>query len=402
MNHDLPLFCRLLYNAAGFPVWLYSGDEMIYAFPEEAALYPPAKEYLDTIRCWKKQMVCYQSDMTCYYGYFLLPEGREIMLGPVSSISYDRTMLLTMRGHFHIPKENAQAFESFMTRIPVTNIAAFVYFLTYSYYLLTGICITMDDLVGAGEDFSPLFQNVHNQYLEEIYQPEDELAYEHVYYQENRFLNIIEHGNIETLSSFSSVQIPNYLWNLPTDNLEYLKYASVVLLSLSSRAAIRGGLSCEFSFRMEESYMQKIIRMQTAESIGLLLTQAVADFTAHVAGLKLTHRSDNMLMEAIRYIQENCTQAITVCDVAAHVGYSRTYLSRKFKEELHFNVSSFIMRCRLEHAKELLRYTDKSLSEISACLNFSSQSHFQRAFRDAFHVTPLAYRKTGDTEQDTD
>ena len=401
MRYNLPLFCRLLYHATGYPVWLYDGGEVIYAFPEEASLYPPAEEYLDTIRRWKKQMVCYQTDLTYYYGYFLLPEGQEIMLGPVSSISYDKDKLYAMRRQLQVPKEQAMVFEAFMTKIPTTNIGTFVHFLTYSYYLLTGECITMDDLVGAGEDFSPLYQNVHNQYLEEIYQPADELAYENIYWQENRLLNIVEHGNIETLPDFSRIQIPNYLWNLPTDNLEYLKYTSIVVLALVCRAAIRGGLSCGFSFRMEESYMQKIISMRSAESIGVLLAHAVTDFTSHVAGLKLIHRSDNMLMEAIRYVQENCTQAITVCDVAAHVGYSRPYLAKKFKEELHFSVSSFIMRCRLEKAKELLRYTAKSLSEISACLGFSSQSHFQKAFRDAFGTTPLAYRRTGDIRQDT-
>lgn len=398
MNYDLPLLCKLLYHATEFPVYLYCEEKLIYAFPEEAAQYPPAGKYLETIRLWKKQMVCYQSDLTTYYGYFLLPEGHEIMLGPVSNINYDKNTLNTMRRQFQIPKENAGTFEAFLTKIPVTNIATFVHFLTYSYYLLTGECITMDDLIGAGEDFSPLYQNVHHRYLEEIYQPADEQDYENIYWQENRLLSMVEHGNTETLANFSDIHLPRYQWNLPTDNLEYLKYTSVVVLSLASRAAIRGGLSCDFSFRIEESYMKKIIILKTSESIGLLLAQALSDFTSHVAGLKLIHRSDNMLMEAIRYIQENCTQAITVSDVAARVGYSRTYLAKKFKEELHFTVSSFVMRCRLEHAKELLRYTDKSLSEISACLGFSSQSHFHKAFREAFSVTPLVYRRTETSE----
>ena len=401
MRYDLPLLCRLLYRASEYPVWLYAGNKVIYAFPEDAYLYPPAQKYLDTIRLWKKHMACYQTDLTYYYGYFLLPEEQEIILGPISSISYDRDMLFNMRRQLQIPKEQASMFEAFMNKIPVTNIGTFVHFLTYSYYLLTGECITMNDLVGAGEDFSPLYQNVHNQYLEEIYQPTDEISRANIYWQENRLLSIVEHGNIERLPDFSRIQLPNYLWNLPTDNLEYLKYTSIVMLSLASRAAIRGGLSCDFSFRMEESYMRKIINMNTAESIGVLVTHAITDFTSHVAQLKFIHRADNMLMESIRYIQENCTQAITVCDVAAHVGYSRTYLAKKFKEELHFNVSSFIMRCRMEKAKELLRYTTKSLSEISACLGFSSQSHFQKAFRDTFHITPLTYRRTGEIKQDT-
>ncbi len=396
MIYDFSLLCKLLYHATDFPVYLYQKKNLSLSFPEKALDYPPASEYLNTIRRWKKQMVCYQSDLTSYYGYFLLPDDTEILIGPVSNVSYSQEMLSSMRRKLGISKTEESSFHSFMSEIPVINTSVFVHFLTYSYYLLTGECITIDDLIGAGEDFSPLYQKVHNQYLEDIYEPQstNDSDSEKIYWQEKRLMDIVEHGNTETLSVFSDLQVPHYFLDLHTDNLEYLKYTSITVLTLASRAAIRGGLSCDYSFRIEESYVRKIISLKTAESVGLLLAQALFDFTSHVAALKLTQRSDNMLMDALRYIQENCTQAITVCDVASHVGYSRTYLSRKFKEELHFSVSSFIMRCRLEHAKELLRYTNKSLSEISACLNFSSQSHFQKAFKEAFQVTPLAYRRT--------
>ena len=80
-------------------------------------------------------------------------------------------------------------------------------------------------------------------------------------------------------------------------------------------------------------------------------------------------------------------------DVAEHIGRSRSYLTNKFKKELGFDVSSFIMRCRLEEAKSLLTYSDKTLSEISTYLCFSSQSYFQNIFKKKYGITPLNYRK---------
>ena len=41
----------------------------------------------------------------------------------------------------------------------------------------------------------------------------------------------------------------------------------------------------------------------------------------------------------------------------------------------------------------LLKYTDKSISSISVYLGFSSQSHFNHAFKKITNKTPIEYRK---------
>ena len=58
-----------------------------------------------------------------------------------------------------------------------------------------------------------------------------------------------------------------------------------------------------------------------------------------------------------------------------------------------FTIGSFITRCKLEEAKSLLTYSEKSLAEISNYLCFSSQPHFQSLFKKQYHMTPLEYRK---------
>ena len=50
------------------------------------------------------------------------------------------------------------------------------------------------------------------------------------------------------------------------------------------------------------------------------------------------------------------------------------------------------MRCKLEEAKSLLTYSDKSLIEISNYLCFSSQSYFQNVFKKKYGMTPKQYR----------
>lgn len=49
-------------------------------------------------------------------------------------------------------------------------------------------------------------------------------------------------------------------------------------------------------------------------------------------------------------------------------------------------------RCKLEESKSLLTFTEKSLAEISSHLCYSSQSHFQNAFKKQYGLTPMQYR----------
>lgn len=107
------------------------------------------------------------------------------------------------------------------------------------------------------------------------------------------------------------------------------------------------------------------------------------------------HITDGCIQKAIRYIQQNTNQHLTVGDVASYVGFSKSYFSAYFKKTLGFSVSAFILRCKLEEGKELLQYTNKSISTISTFLCFSSQSHFQTAFKKQFGITPAEYRRNG-------
>ena len=116
-------------------------------------------------------------------------------------------------------------------------------------------------------------------------------------------------------------------------------------------------------------------------------------FAEKVRDARMPVSTDGMIQNAIRFIQQNVCEHITVADVAEHVGFSRSYFSSYFKKELGFSVSAFILRCKMEEAKQLLKNTDKSVSVISSYLCLSSQSHFQSAFKRQYGVTPLQYRK---------
>ena len=93
------------------------------------------------------------------------------------------------------------------------------------------------------------------------------------------------------------------------------------------------------------------------------------------------------------YIYNHLHEAIPVQDLAGLTGLSPSYLSTLFKREMGQSISEYIMAKKMEAARNMLQYTEYSSAEISSILNFSSQSHFIRAFKRYAGETPKRYRE---------
>lgn len=80
--------------------------------------------------------------------------------------------------------------------------------------------------------------------------------------------------------------------------------------------------------------------------------------------------------------------------MAQTVGLTPSHFCRIFKQATRMTPHQFVMRTRLEKARDLLTTTNLSIGEIAETLGFNSQSHFTRAFRD-FTGRPPGVWRTG-------
>lgn len=103
---------------------------------------------------------------------------------------------------------------------------------------------------------------------------------------------------------------------------------------------------------------------------------------------------EGRLDACLEYIKNNIEESLSLKSIADYCGYNPTYLSRKFKKVYGINLNKFILEMRLTVAANYLENSNKTLSEISEDLNFSSQSHFQNTFKMVYQITPMAYRKS--------
>ncbi len=79
--------------------------------------------------------------------------------------------------------------------------------------------------------------------------------------------------------------------------------------------------------------------------------------------------------------------------LARLVPLSISQLDRRFKLLFQLTPQQFLLRVRLNAAREMLVSSDESISHISLGVGFFDQSYFTRQFRRQTGMTPLAYRR---------
>ncbi len=97
------------------------------------------------------------------------------------------------------------------------------------------------------------------------------------------------------------------------------------------------------------------------------------------------------LKRAIDYIHAYIAEDICLDSVASQLGLSRYYFCRLFKRSTGYSPYQYIIRCRVERAKELLKQGRLTLGEVAIACGFSHQSHLHRHFKRLTGVTPQRF-----------
>lgn len=103
--------------------------------------------------------------------------------------------------------------------------------------------------------------------------------------------------------------------------------------------------------------------------------------------------SEEVIHHVHAYLTEHLSERITIEDLSKQFLMNPTTLKKVFKDVYGNSLASHIKQHRMEKAAELLRDTDKSISEIALAVGYESQSRFAAAFKEAYLLLPTAYRK---------
>lgn len=94
------------------------------------------------------------------------------------------------------------------------------------------------------------------------------------------------------------------------------------------------------------------------------------------------------LHQVTDYIKDSLDQDLSLIDLAALVQMSPFYFARLFKQSTGLAPHQFVIRCRVERAKELLMRAEVAIADIATEVGFANQSHLNRHFKRIVGVTP--------------
>jgi len=114
-------------------------------------------------------------------------------------------------------------------------------------------------------------------------------------------------------------------------------------------------------------------------------------------GLKSNHTQKSKTVspeieKVITHIQEHISEDFSLENLAEIAGFEKNYFLRKFKKQTGCTPMVFIRDARLEKAKELLKFSDMSITQIAFATGFKSIHYFSKVFYENLHVRPLEYR----------
>ena len=133
-------------------------------------------------------------------------------------------------------------------------------------------------------------------------------------------------------------------------------------------------------------------REARTSALTTLLASRLFELTTAEISLQ-SNQSYSTVAKAMAYIEAHLANPISLEEVAAASGYSRTYYSRLFKEIVGINFSDYLERERIELACNLLENENVSITEVSYAVGFNSTSSFWRAFKKRKSVSPREWKK---------
>lgn len=118
---------------------------------------------------------------------------------------------------------------------------------------------------------------------------------------------------------------------------------------------------------------------------------------AHNADHPVGAQNTDKISELISRVKMVPNLSITVAECAAFCNMSKAHFARTFKRTAGQSPVQFMLGIRIDRAKELLDFTDKSIADIAEASGFSDQNYFARTFKKVTGLTPTQYRNTGRT-----
>lgn len=150
---------------------------------------------------------------------------------------------------------------------------------------------------------------------------------------------------------------------------------------LTEKIALQVGLCRLYDLNQFQSWEELILYYQR---ISLLLLQTIE---------KEENDSRKRTISQVKaFIQSNLHRALSLNEIANAVNYNSTYLSRLFHQITGESISQYMLRIKMEKAKNYLTHSNETVQSIAEKLGFVSSQYFSMVFKKYAGLSPRDYR----------
>ncbi len=394
-NDNLSYLCRTIGGLAGIPVRAYRSGRRIDYFSLASFPVDPIKPYEAKILSIEGPLGYFLTPQSQYYG-LVKAKGVAIIIGPTSQSKLNQKALDELCIGCDVPKDETEDFAKAMDGLISFPLESLLQTLCSINFALSGEKKTLADITIYGKEQTRIENELAKEQAERRLSPSstpNEIKEEHntIFYEET-LLSYVRHGDTYGLKELIASSPAISPGTLSPDAMRQTKNTFIVVATLSSRAAIRGGLDANEALSLSDSYIQKCESLSLFEPLTNLQVRMIVDFTERVERLKLGKTPTKLLKDVANYAQKHLSEPVSVSSLAKSLYLSRTYLEARFKKETGMTLTSFLQGEKIDEGKRLLRYSEKPISSIASCLGFSSPGHFAFAFKKATGLSPKEYR----------
>ena len=155
------------------------------------------------------------------------------------------------------------------------------------------------------------------------------------------------------------------------------------------RERYRALLDAVLRLAAADSYVRD---MQIAEKLTELLTCLMED--AWSPGQTFIPGTKRLSVREVRaYIGEHYGEKLSLDNLSKGFFINKYYLAKIFKEQYGYTVNACIAQVRIGKAKELLRFSDRTVEAIGFECGFTDPNYFARCFKKVEGISPSEYRQ---------
>ena len=150
---------------------------------------------------------------------------------------------------------------------------------------------------------------------------------------------------------------------------------------MASLCKMAPDLACDFENKLKEAAAHGEDDAQSGQTISALLEMLKHELISRNLISARDSKKDDSILKACRYISEHLEEDFSYQDVAEFVHLSPRHFIRRFKSEMGENFSDYIIKMRIEAAKQMAKEGKVRLSDIGEKVGYRSDKYFQHLFK---------------------